>query len=65
MDPDYTDYRLALTKTFTGGWNAGATIAGATNDRFYRPPGGGLSLANGETRAVNRGAFIVSLGRTF
>ena len=65
VDPDYTDYRLALTKTFAGGWNVGATVAGATNDRFYKSPVGGLSLANGETRAVNRTAFIVQAGRTF
>ncbi len=65
VNPDYIDYRVALTRTFAGGWNAGAAIAGATNDRFYRPPVGGLSTANGDTRAVNRAAFIVQLGRTF
>ena len=65
VDADYTDYRLALTKTFAGGWNLGASVAGANNDRFYRAPVGGLSMANGDTRAVNRPAFIVQAGRTF
>ncbi len=65
IDADYTDYRLALTKTFAGGWNVGASVAGANNDRFYRPPVGGLSAANGDTRDVNRTAFIVQVGRTF
>ncbi len=65
VNADYTDYRLALTQTFAGGWNAGASVAGAGNDRFYRPPAGGLSLANGDRRAVNRTAFIVQAGRTF
>jgi uncharacterized protein (TIGR02001 family) len=65
VNPDYTDYRLALTKTFTGGWSVGASVVGAGNDRFYRPPTGGLSLADDSTRAVNRAAFIVQLGRTF
>jgi uncharacterized protein (TIGR02001 family) len=65
VDADYTDWRVALTKTFAGGWNVGAALAGATNDRFYRPPVGGLSLANGDTRAVNRTALVVQAGRTF
>ncbi len=65
VNPDTTDYRLALTRTFAGGWTAGAAIAGADNGRFYRPPVGGLSLANGDTRAVNRAAFIGQVGRTF
>ena len=65
VDPDYTDWRVALVKTFAGGWNAGASLAGANNDRYWRAPVGGLSLANGDTRAVNRTAFIVQLARTF
>ena len=65
VDADYTDYRLALTRTFAGGWNVGACVAGAGNDRFYRPPVGGLSAATGDTRTVNRAAFIVQAGRTF
>ena len=65
VNPDYTDYRLALTRTFAGGWNLGAMVAGAGNDRFYRSPIGGLSYANGDTRAVNRAALIVQAGRTF
>ena len=65
VDADYTDWRVTLAKTFAGGWNAGATLAGANNDRYWRAPVGGLSMANGDTRAVNRTAFIVQLGRTF
>jgi uncharacterized protein (TIGR02001 family) len=65
VDADYTDWRVSLSKTLAGGWNAGATLAGADNDRYWRAPVGGLSLANGETRAVNRTAVIVQLGRTF
>ena len=61
VDPDSTDWRVALTKTLAGGWSAGAALAGANNDRYWRPPVGGLSLANGDARAVNRTAFIVAL----
>jgi uncharacterized protein (TIGR02001 family) len=65
VDPDYTDWRVSLTKTFAGGWNAAVAGAGAGNDRFYRPPAGGLSYANGSTRDVNKPTLIVQVGRTF
>jgi uncharacterized protein (TIGR02001 family) len=65
IDPSYTDYRVTLSKTFAGGWSVSAAGAGANNDRFYRPPVGGLSLANGQTRDVNKPVLIVQAGRTF
>jgi uncharacterized protein (TIGR02001 family) len=65
VDPDYTDYRVTLSKTFTGGWSVSAAGAGANNDRFYRPPVGGLSYGNAHTRDVNKPVFIVQVGRTF
>ena len=65
VDAGYTDYQLALMKTFAGDWNVGASVVGANDDRFHRPPVGGLPMANGATRAVNRAAFIVQAGRTF
>ena len=65
IDPDYTDYRVTLSKTFTGGWSVSAAAAGANNDRFYRPPVGGLSFGNGETRNVNKPVLIIQAGRTF
>jgi uncharacterized protein (TIGR02001 family) len=65
LSPDYTDYRLSLNKTFTGGWSAGGAVAGATNDAFFRPPTGGLSLANADTRDLNKPVLIVQVGRTF
>ena len=65
MNPDYTDYRLTLSKTFTGGWSVSAAGAGANNNRFYRPPVGGLSYANGDTRNVNKPMLILQVGRTF
>ena len=65
VDPDTTDYRIALAKTFAGGWNVSGAWVGANNDAFNRPPVGGLSSANGQARAVNRGTAIVQVGRTF
>ncbi len=65
VDPDYTDWRVTLGKTFAGGWSVSAAGAGANNDRFYRPPVGGLSYGNGDTRRVNRPVLILQAGRTF
>jgi len=65
VNPDYTDWRVALTKTFAGGWNVSAAAVGATNDTFYRPPIGGLSAANGDTRDLNRPVLVLQVGRTF
>ena len=65
VNPDYTDYRVALAKTFAGGWNVSGAWVGANDDAFYRPPVGGLSYANEQTRSVNRGTAILQVGRTF
>ncbi len=65
VNPDYTDYRVTLSKTFTGGWSVSAAGAGANNNRFYRPPVGGLSYGNGDTRNVNKPVLILQAGRTF
>lgn len=65
LNPDYTDYRLALVKTFPGGWNASAAVIGASNNAFFRPPTGGLSAGNGDTRALNKTMLVLQAGRTF
>lgn len=65
INPDYTDYKLSLAKTFTGGWNASIAYVKATNDTFYRPPVGGLSAATTETRDLNKGVVVLQAGRTF
>lgn len=64
-DASYTDYRLTLSKTWTGGWSASAALVGATNNTFFRPPTGGLSAANGDTRSLNRNVLVLQVGRSF
>lgn len=64
-NPSYADWRVAVAKTFEGGWNASVGVVGATNNRFFRPPTGGLSATDGATRALNRAALVVQVGRTF
>ena len=65
ISADYTDYRLGLTRTFSGGWSLSGAWVDATNDRFYRPPVGGLSAANGETRELNKDRLVLQVGRSF
>lgn len=65
ISPDYTDYKLSLAKTFTGGWNASAAYVTASNNTFFRPPVGGASLATTETRDLNKGVLVIQAGRTF
>jgi len=40
-------------------------VVGATNDSFFRPPVGGLSLANGDTRELNKPVLVLQVGRVF
>ena len=64
-NPDYSDYRVALAKTFEGGWNLSAAAVAAGNDRFFQPPVGGLSAANGDTRELNKPVLVLQVGRSF
>ena len=61
----YSDYRLTLNKSWAGGWSASAAWVGANNNTFFRPPTGGHSAANGDTRSLNRNALVLQVGRTF
>jgi hypothetical protein len=37
----------------------------ASNDTYWRPPVGGLSFANSDTKNLNGATAILLLGRTF
>lgn len=65
LSASYTDHRVALSKTWPGGWNASLAWVGATNNAFYRPPTGGLSSANGSSRALNGQVVVAQVGRSF
>lgn len=65
LNPDFMDWKLMLAKSWSGGWNASVSVVGATNDRFYRPPIGGLSAIDGATRNLDRPTPIVQVGKTF
>jgi uncharacterized protein (TIGR02001 family) len=65
INPDYTDYRFTLSKSFKGGWNVSGAVVGATNNAFFRPPAGGLSTGNMDTRDLNKATSVLQVGRTF
>ena len=61
-NPDYTDYKIGLTKTFKDGWNVGIAYAKSNNSSYYDKTS---SLANAETADLGDGRFILSAGRSF
>jgi uncharacterized protein (TIGR02001 family) len=74
-NPDYTDYKIGLSKSFSiaksEGWNAGIYYVGADDtDNYWDNGYGGTSFSrsiNGttETKNLADGRFVVSVGRTF
>jgi len=65
ITPDYTDYKLSIAKTFKDGWNISAAYVKASNNTFFRPPVGGLSATNSDTRDLNKSVVVLQAGRTF
>ncbi|HEY0562980.1 MAG TPA: TorF family putative porin [Methylophilus sp.] len=72
--PDYTDYKIGLSKSFTigkaEGWNAGVYYVGATNggnSGYWGSRGYGGSSFNGssETKDLTDDRVVVTVGRTF
>jgi uncharacterized protein (TIGR02001 family) len=62
---NYWDWRASLGKNFDNGWNGSLSLVGAGNNTLYRPPLGGLSLKDGQTRSLNRNVVVVQVGKTF
>ena len=62
---NYWDWRASLGKNFDQGWNGSVSVVGAGNNTLYRPPLGGLSLKDGQTRSLNRNAVVLQVGKTF
>lgn len=70
-NPDYTDWKIGLSKSFTiaksEGWNAGLYWVESSNDDYWGSRGYGGASFNGssETKNLNDGRFVVTVGRTF
>ena len=65
VNPSYWDWKLGATYVFEGGWTVGAYYVQASNDTYWRPPVGGLSFANTETKNLNGATAVLLVGRTF
>jgi uncharacterized protein (TIGR02001 family) len=70
-DPDYTDWKIGLSKGFaigkTEGWTAGLYYVGSSNNDYWGDKGYGGSSFNGssETKDLHEDRLIVTVGRTF
>jgi uncharacterized protein (TIGR02001 family) len=62
INPDYTDVKLSIAKTFKDGWNVSAAYVKANNDPMYKNL---MSLANSDMRDLNKAVLVLQAGRTF
>ncbi|MBM3350230.1 MAG: hypothetical protein FJY53_00270 [Betaproteobacteria bacterium] len=71
INPDYTDWKIGLSKSFSiaksEGWNAGIYWVDSTNNSYWSDKGYGGSSFNGsaETKNLNDGRAVITVGRTF
>lgn len=71
ISPDYTDWKIGLSKAFTiskaEGFNAGIYWIDSSNNSYWSDKGYGGSSFNGstETKNLNDGRLVVTIGRTF
>jgi uncharacterized protein (TIGR02001 family) len=69
--PDMTDWKIGLSKSFaiakTEGFNAGIYWIDSSNNSYWSDRGYGGSSFNGsvETKNLNDGRMVVTIGRTF
>lgn len=69
--PDYTDWKIGLSKGFTigksEGWNAGVYYVGSSNGDYWGDKGYGGSSFNGssEVKDLDADRVVVTVGRTF
>jgi hypothetical protein len=73
-NPDWTDWKLGLSKAFSigksEGWNAGLYWVEASNNGYWGSGYGGTSFSRSintvtEKKDLNDGRFVFTLGRTF
>lgn len=74
--PDYTDYKVGLSKAFkigaSDGWNAGVYFVGASNRQYWGENGYGGTSFNGkgdagraQSKDLNEGRLLFTVSRTF
>lgn len=71
INPDYTDYKVGLSKAFkvagSEGWTAGVYYVGASNSKYWGDRGYGGSSFNGssESKNLNDGRIVMTVSRSF
>lgn len=62
-NPDYTDYKIGLTKAFKGGWTAGLAYTDASNSAYYDATAS--ATTTGQAHDVGRSTWVLSVSRVF
>lgn len=62
-NPDYTDYKIGITKAFKDGWNVGLAYSKASNTRFWDKTASQTTA--GQTTDMGTGVTVLSISRTF
>jgi uncharacterized protein (TIGR02001 family) len=61
-DPSYADWKIGITKTWSGGWNVGVFYVQAGNDFWENT---GALDGTGGVEDLNEATVVVQVGRTF
>ena len=62
-NPDYTDYKLSVSKGFSDGWNTSLAYVKSTNGRFWDRTASAMNAADLED--LGDGRLVVYAGRSF
>ena len=61
--PDYTDYKIGITKTFSGGWTVGLAYSKASNSAYYDYNASATTA--GQSHDLGRAVTVLSVSRVF
>lgn len=62
-NPDYTDYKIGVSKAFKDGWNVGLAYSKASNSAYYNRT---VSVSTaGQTHDLGKGVAVVTISRVF
>jgi uncharacterized protein (TIGR02001 family) len=62
-NPDYTDYKIGITKTFSGGWTVGLAHSKASNSAYYDNTASVTTA--GQSHSLGRAVTVLSVSRVF
>lgn len=62
-NPDYTDYKIGISKAFKDGWTVGLAHSKASNSSYYDKTAGAMDST--KTHDLGSGVTVLSVSRTF